>query len=150
MARAQIGNQQMKKKQSQAERSLAERFAQWQSHQGDFENCPVRGILDRLGDKWTVLILIALCGQVLRFSQLQRAIPDISKRMLAQSLRQLERDGMILRRIFPTIPPHVEYELTPFGKSFLEPLLGILRWSENAHPTILASRQRYDHESPKA
>lgn len=147
MAKEQISNRQTKKKLSLAERGLAERFAQWKNLQSDFENCPVREILDRLGDKWTVLILIALCGQVLRFSQLQRSIPDVSKRMLTQSLRLLERDGLILRRAFPTIPPHVEYELTEFGKTFLEPLLGILRWSENAQSIILANRQHYDIEN---
>lgn len=147
MAREQISNHQAKEKLSRAEQGLAERFALWQSLQLDVENCPVREILDRLGDKWTVLILIALCRQVLRFSQLQRSIPDISKRMLTQSLRMLERDGMITRRVFPTIPPHVEYELTKFGKSFLEPLLGILRWTEKAQSSIHANRQSYDREN---
>lgn len=140
MARERKSNHQMT-----AEEELAERFELWGNADVDLENCPVRQVLDKLGDKWTVLILLAMCRRVVRFSQLQRAIPDISKRMLAQSLRQLERDGLISRKVFATVPARVEYTLTALGQSFMTPILGILQWVEKAQAEIVASRERYEH-----
>jgi DNA-binding HxlR family transcriptional regulator len=77
--------------------------------------CPVRDVLDRIGDKWSTLILVTLANGPHRFSAVQHAIPDISKRMLTQTFRDLERDGLIARTVFPTRPPSVEYRLTPLG-----------------------------------
>src|SRR5436305_1673154 len=84
-------------------------------------DCPVRGILDRLGDKWSMLIVLELSTGNVRFNELRRRIPDISQKMLTQTLRDLQRDGMVGRTVFPTVPPSVEYGLTPLGQSLLEP-----------------------------
>jgi DNA-binding HxlR family transcriptional regulator len=86
---------------------------------GDLSACPVRNLLDHIAAKWTTLILVELAEGPRRFNALSRALPDISKRMLTQSLRDLERDGLIAREVFPTKPPSVEYRLTPLGLSLL-------------------------------
>ncbi|WP_020178031.1 helix-turn-helix domain-containing protein [Methylopila sp. M107] len=123
---------------------LADRFEDWSREGFDGTNCPVRQVLDRLGDKWTTLILIALAAGPRRFSALGRLVPDISKRMLTQTLRDLERDGMLSRRVFPTKPPSVEYELTELGRSALAPLSTLLDWAEARFPEIQAARARHD------
>src|SRR3954464_4500190 len=92
---------------------------------GATEECPIRDVLDRIGDRWSVLILRTLEGGTMRFTVLRRAIPDISQRMLAQTLRRLETDGLISRTVYPTIPPRVDYALTPLGLSFMAPLDGL-------------------------
>jgi DNA-binding HxlR family transcriptional regulator len=120
----------------------------WQASAFDMGLCPVRDVLDKVGDKWTTLILIALAGGPMRFGALTRAIPDISKRMLTQSLRMLERDGMIGRQVFPTKPPSVEYRLTPLGASMLEPLVQLVTWAERHHDDIRAARERFDAADP--
>jgi DNA-binding HxlR family transcriptional regulator len=127
-----------------AHESLAERFRTWSSGEFDLANCPVRGILDRLGDKWTTLIVIVLAQRPHRFSAIRRSIPDISKRMLTQTLRDLERDGLITRRVFPTKPPSVEYALTALGESLLEPLVHLVAWAEESQPTIATARSAFD------
>jgi len=127
-----------------AQIALSERFEQWQRLAPDVEQCPVRGVLDHLGDKWTTLIVIALTDQPRRFNQLQRAVPDISKRMLTQTLRNLERDGLVLRRVFPTKPPSVEYSLAPLGQSLLDPLAALVSWAERAHGDIKEARSKFD------
>ncbi|MCO6051640.1 helix-turn-helix transcriptional regulator [Mesorhizobium sp. RP14(2022)] len=108
------------------------------------ENCPVREILDQIGDKWTTLILLTLAAQPQRFSQLMRAVPDISKRMLTQTLRNLERDGMVERTVFPTKPPSVEYALSPLGRSVLVPLGALVAWADSHHAAIKAARREFD------
>lgn len=108
------------------------------------EACPVRGVLDRIGDKWSVLIVLTLAGAPHRFGALRRAVPDISQRMLTQTLRDLERDGLLSRTVHPTKPPSVEYALTPLGESLLVPLLGLVRWADEHHAEILAARARMD------
>ncbi len=110
----------------------------------DRDGCPTRDVLDRIGDTWTVLVLISLAGGPLRFSGLQRLIPDISKRLLAQSLRDLERDGLATRHVFPTKPPSVEYRLSALGASFLEPMSALADWADRHHSAILEARVRYD------
>jgi DNA-binding HxlR family transcriptional regulator len=106
--------------------------------------CPVRGVLDRIGDKWSTLILVTLANGPHRFSAIQRAIPDISKRMLTQTFRDLERDGLIGRTVFPTRPPSVEYRLTPLGETILEPLTVLVRWADRSHAAIKNARLAYD------
>lgn len=106
--------------------------------------CPVRDVLDRIGDKWSTLLVAALAGGPRRFSVLQRAIPDISKRMLTQTLRELERDGLILRQVFPTKPPRVEYRLAPLGVSLLGPLGVLIAWADEHHESFCAARQHFD------
>jgi DNA-binding HxlR family transcriptional regulator len=129
---------------SLAHESLARRFETWSNQEFDAARCPVRGVLDQLGDKWTTLIVIVLALKPHRFSEIRRAIPDISKRMLTQTLRDLERDGLIARRVFPTKPPSVDYRLTELGETLLEPLVALIAWAESSQETIAASRARYD------
>ena len=131
---------------------LAERWQQWDAAGFNPGACPIRGILDRLGDKWTTLIVIALAQRPHRFSDVRRAIPDISKRMLTQTLRDLERDGLVARRVFPTKPPSVEYRLTGLGESLLPPLLALIDWAEQSQPGITQSRAAFDavdHAPPR-
>lgn len=109
--------------------------------------CPVRDVLDRIGDKWSMLVLVTLAKGPHRFSALQRAIADISKRMLTQTLRDLERDGLISRTVFPTKPPSVEYTLTPLGDTLLEPLSVLVDWANRSYETIKNARSTYD-ETP--
>lgn len=106
--------------------------------------CPVRDVLDRIGDKWSTLIIATLAPGPLRFSMVKRAIPDISKRMLTQTFRTLERDGLIARAVFPTKPPSVEYRLTPLGESMLEPLNRLVRWADRSHAAIRNARSAFD------
>ncbi|MGX9427092.1 MULTISPECIES: winged helix-turn-helix transcriptional regulator [Bradyrhizobium] len=127
-----------------AQECLGQRFQTWRGGEFDLALCPVRGILDRLGDKWTTLILIVLAQRPHRFSEIRRSIPDISKRMLTQTLRDLERDGMITRRVFPTKPPSVEYGLTELGESLLEPVAQLVTWAETSQTKIAMARSAFD------
>ena len=106
--------------------------------------CPVRDVLDHLSGKWSTLILLYLEEGPSRFGTLRRGVPQISKRMLTQTLRDLERDGFLTRHAFATKLPSVEYRLTAMGKSFLVPLHGLLVWVEERHPQIRNARSRYD------
>jgi DNA-binding HxlR family transcriptional regulator len=133
-------------KESPAKQNLAERLQIWSGADFDLALCPVRGILDRLGDKWTTLIVITLSQRPHRFSEICRSIPDISKRMLTQTLRDLERDGMIARRVYPTKPPSVDYRLTELGESLLEPLVTLIAWAENSQGKIATARTEFDSD----
>lgn len=110
----------------------------------DMGNCPVRDVLDRIAGKWSTLLLGALARQPYRFGELRRLVPDISQRMLTQTLRDLQRDGYIEREVFPTKPPSVEYRMTDLGRSLFEPLSKVLRWAEANHPSVKAARVKYD------
>ncbi len=92
--------------------------------------CPSRLLLERIADKWTTLIIQNLAGGTLRYSALQRGIGDISQKMLTQTLRSLERDGLVRRKIYQAASPKVEYTLTPLGRTLIDPLQGLCRWSE--------------------
>jgi len=109
-----------------------------------FDDCPVRDVLDSVGGKWTSLMIMGLAEGPRRFSELRRFIPDISQRMLTQTLRDLQRDGYITRTVYPTKPPSVEYRLTPLGQSFLALLRSLVRWSTENHAAIRAARRAYD------
>lgn len=113
----------------------------------DIANCPVRHVLDHVAAKWTTLILAELAPGPRRFNALNRALPDISKRMLTQSLRDLERDGLISRQVFPTKPPSVEYRLTPLGESLLEPLGALIDWAAASAGQIALARAAYDADA---
>ena len=126
---------------------LGSMFDAWRDAGFDAAACPVRNVLDRVGDKWTMLALVALASRPRRFSELHRAIPDISKRMLTQTLRELERDGLADRQVFPTKPPKVQYSLSALGLSVLRPLAALVGWAEDSYPAIRAARQRFDAES---
>ncbi len=108
------------------------------------EQCPVRNVLDRIGDKWTTLIVLALAQRPHRFSEVRRSVPDISKRMLTQTLRNLERDGLLSRHVFPTKPPSVEYRLTELGRSLLRPLSVLIAWAEETKDQIRQARAAFD------
>lgn len=108
------------------------------------DRCPIRDVLERLGDRWTMLVLFTLEeGGTQRFSVLKSRIPDISQRMLAQTLRRPEQDGLVLRTVYPTVPPRVDYALTPLGKSFLKPMHKLLDWAATNHEAVRAARQAY-------
>lgn len=110
----------------------------------DLSDCPVRRILDHVAAKWTLLVLIELDTGPQRFSALARALPDISKRMLTQSLRDLQRDGLISRTVFDTKPPSVEYALTPMGRSLMAPLGGLVEWAAANSTPIFAAQEAFD------
>ena len=110
----------------------------------DMANCPVRDVMDRISGKWSTLLLLALADGPLRFGKLRRMVPDISQRMLTQTLRDLQRDGYIGRTVYPTQPPSVEYALTPMGESFLEPLQHLIDWALAHHGAIRTARADYE------
>lgn len=103
--------------------------------------CPVRNVLCRLGDKWSMLVLLTLqANGVMRFSEVQRSVGDISHRMLAVTLRMLETDGLIARRVYAEVPPRVEYTLTPRGESLMPHIKGLVDWALAQMDGILANR----------
>jgi DNA-binding HxlR family transcriptional regulator len=104
----------------------------------------IRGILDRIGDKWTLLVVATLHGERQRFTELQQHIPGISQRMLTLTLRHLERDGLVGRTVFAEVPPRVEYELTPMGRTLIEPAVTLAEWAVEHNPDIEANHQAYD------
>ena len=109
-----------------------------------FRTCPVRTVMADVGDKWSLLVLGELMQGSRRFSELLRAIPDISQRMLTQTLRKHERGGLITRRVTPTAPPRVDYELTELGQSLVVLLTPVSDWALKNLPTIEAAREAYD------
>lgn len=116
----------------------------WKASGLDAGQCPIRDVLDRVGDKWSVLLVCSLANGPQRFSALARDVPDISRRMLTETLRNLERDGLLTRTVFPTKPPSVTYELTALGQELLSVLSPMIRWADKRHTTIRASRIAYD------
>ena len=104
-------------------------------------------VLNRIGDKWTVMIVGRLKNGPMRFNELRRNIGGISQRMLTLSLRNLERDGIVTRTFYPEIPPRVEYELTELGRSLLPAINGIWNWATSHHDAILAARSAYDERT---
>jgi DNA-binding HxlR family transcriptional regulator len=110
-------------------------------------DCEFREMLDRVGDKWTLFVLVMLerrPTQRARFSELKRSIPGISQRMLTATLRSLERDGLVTRDVYPEVPPRVEYELTSLGRKFMQPVRGLVTWLQSNWPTIRAARVRFE------
>ena len=110
-------------------------------------NCPIRDVLDRIGDKWSTLLVLTLAERPHRFGELRRAVFDISQRMLTQTLRDLQRDGLITRKVHPTTPPSVEYALTAIGRSLLDPLSHLIRWADVHHTAIRAARSKFERET---
>lgn len=107
------------------------------------EACPIRDVVDRVSDRWTVLILAELQAGTLRFGELKARIPDVSQRMLAQTLRRLEEDGLVSREVYPTIPPKVEYSLTALGHSFMVPVKAMIEWAVENQEAVRAARAAY-------
>src|SRR5881227_301664 len=102
--------------------------------------CPSRLVLDRIADKWTALIIQLLSRKTMRYAELHREIGGISQKMLTQTLRILERDGLVERKVFPVVPPKVEYSLSRLGRTLIEPLRALCRWSEKHLPELSESR----------
>jgi DNA-binding HxlR family transcriptional regulator len=107
-------------------------------------SCPARGVLDVIGSKWTVLIVPALLDHPMRFGELRRRLDGITQKSLTQTLRQLERDGFISRTQYPTIPPRVEYALTPLGGRAANLLNSIREWAQDNLVEVLTARASYD------
>jgi len=108
------------------------------------ERCPTRMVLDRIADKWTVLIVGALEDKTKRFGELRREIGGVSQKMLAQTLRGLERDGIVGRMVYASVPPTVEYSLTELGRTLVRMLEAIREWSEKNIEDVLKARDDYD------
>lgn len=111
-------------------------------------NCPSQSVLDLIASKWSVLVLYVLRDGPRRPSQLQARIEHISQKMLTQTLRELERDGLVARRVYPVVPPKVEYELTELGRSLEEIVTALGGWAQDRLPEVLAARQAYDTRAP--
>lgn len=107
------------------------------------KKCPVRDVLDCIGDRWSLLTLFGLSLGTLRFTELKRTIGDISQRMLAQTLRALERDGYVTRTAYPTVPPKVEYSLTTMGRSLLAVVEPLVKWADRHHEQVNQAREAY-------
>jgi DNA-binding HxlR family transcriptional regulator len=115
------------------------------------QSCPaVRDVLSRVGDKWSILVVGMLRDGPRRFSDLKRSIAGISQRMLTLTLRGLERDGLVARTVYPTIPPRVDYELTRLGETLLVPVLALAKWAETNREAIHRSRQKFDGRASPA
>lgn len=108
------------------------------------QNCPTRLVLNRIADKWTVLLVGALDGRTKRFGELRREIGGVSQKMLTQTLRGLERDGLVARTVYASVPPKVEYSLTKLGRTLVNILEAIREWSESNIEDVLKARKSYD------
>ncbi len=108
------------------------------------EDCPAREILDRVGDKWSVLVIVLLGQRTHRFNELHRAVEGISQRMLTLTVRALQRDGLVSRTVYATVPARVDYELTELGRTLLVPLGALYEWANTHRDDIQAARERLD------
>jgi DNA-binding HxlR family transcriptional regulator len=116
----------------------------------DHATCRAVGqILDRVGDKWSVMVVGTLSKGPMRFNAMMRTIGGVSHRMLTLTLRGLERDGLVKRTVFPTVPPKVEYELTALGSSLIEPLKALAIWAQEHRPAVEAARAKFDGDEPQ-
>ncbi len=112
--------------------------------------CAIRDLLDRLGDKWSLLVVELLGNGTQRFTELRRAIDGISQRMLTLTLRRLERDGLVRRTVHPVVPPRVDYELTPLGESLLDAVAPLVAWTRGHREEISRARSAFDRQDPAA
>ncbi|MFJ3026547.1 winged helix-turn-helix transcriptional regulator [Streptomyces tendae] len=130
---------------SQAERPLGRTgpCARWPAEQGE----TIRQIVERAGDKWSVLVIGTLENGPVRYTDLQRSIPGISQRMLTHTLRQLRRDGLVTRTAYPEVPPRVEYALTGLGATLLDAVTALIDWAGTHHDEITRHRAQYDNEA---
>lgn len=108
------------------------------------DRCPTRLVLNRVADKWTVLIVARLARRTMRFGELKRDVAGISQKMLTQTLRTLERDGLVARAIYPEVPLRVEYSLTPLGATLADVLVHVKDWAEGNTEAVLAAQRAYD------
>jgi DNA-binding HxlR family transcriptional regulator len=112
------------------------------------EDCEVRQILDRIADKWSLLVIALLQDRTMRFNELRREVDGISQRMLTVTLRQLERDGLVSRTVYPVVPPRVEYALTPLGATLHATIRTLVDWTEEHQSEIATARAEYDARAP--
>lgn len=110
----------------------------------NFADCPVRDVIQGINGKWSPLLVMALAEKPYRFGELRRLVPDISQRMLTQTLHELQRDGYVHREVFPTKPPSVEYSLTDLGRSMFVPLYQLVQWAEHNHDAVRDARAAFD------
>lgn len=112
------------------------------------EVCPVRNVIARFGNKWAFLVLLTINEhQVIRFNELRRAIPDVSSRVLSGTLRILEADGLISRKVYPEVPPHVEYRLTEMGCSLIPIIMQLTEWAQENMKQIMTHRRTFEEET---
>jgi DNA-binding HxlR family transcriptional regulator len=115
------------------------------------ETCPaIREVLNRVGDKWSVLVIAMLGDGPKRFSELRRSIEGVSQRMLTLTVRGLERDGLLTRTVYPTVPPRVDYALTKLGETLLDPIQALSAWAGEHRFEIQAAREKFDRASQRA
>ena len=129
---------------------LSQKLRDYRGEGMPIDRCPVRDVLAQIGDKWSTLFLLLLAERPHRFGELRRAVPDISQRMLTQTLRDLQREGLVARAVLPLVPPGVEYRLTALGQSLSEPLAQLVRWAEAHHSDVRAARAAFQHEQSGA
>lgn len=120
------------------------KYNAWSAH------CPAREVLAQIADKWTVLVLGVLLERTTRFNELRRRVQGISQKMLTQTLRDLERRGMVTREIFPEVPPRVEYSLTPLGRSLVKVLDSVADWAEAHVVQVLEAQKNFDQRKATA
>ncbi|TVT16318.1 helix-turn-helix transcriptional regulator [Amycolatopsis rhizosphaerae] len=113
------------------------------------EACPIMEVLDHVAGKWSIGILVAAAHGPVRFTELERAVEGISRRMLTLNLRKLERDGLLIRTVYPTVPPRVEYTLTDMARELYASLTGLLDWAERHRGSIAQARTAYDSTNDK-
>ena len=106
--------------------------------------CGSRQVLNLIADRWTALVIYTICDKTLRYSDLEKQIGGISQKMLTQTLRELERNGIVRRTVYPVVPPHVEYTLTPLGLTLIEALHALCHWAEQHALEVIAARESYD------
>jgi DNA-binding HxlR family transcriptional regulator len=111
------------------------------------DKCPTRMVLNRLADKWALLVLDRLKNETVRFNQLRRDLKGVSQKVLSQTLKKLERDGLILRTVIPTVPVSVEYALTPLGQTLTDSVAALTHWAEHNMDEVLAAQKAYDEVS---
>ena len=129
---------------------LKTRLAEARSQFGPLANCPVRDVIDIISGRWSSLLMLALAEHPHRFGELRRLVPDISQRMLTQTLHELQRDGYVNREVFPTKPPGVEYSLTELGRSMFEALNVLIQWADENHASVTAARRHFDSQKESA
>lgn len=113
------------------------------------ENCSSRQAVELIGNKWTILVIFALVGGTKRYNEMKRMIVGVSQKMLTQTLRNLEHNGLVHRKVYPVIPPIVEYSLTALGKTLLDPILAIKQWSDTYMAEVNATREQLERSQDK-
>jgi DNA-binding HxlR family transcriptional regulator len=111
--------------------------------------CPSRAAIDMIADKWTVLVICALIGNVRRYNELQRTVGNITQKVLTDTLRKLERDGLVTRTVYPVVPPKVEYELTELGNSLVPLIMNLFNWAESNMNEVEIARERYSGQKAR-